>query len=154
MFSSSNQPTRWGYYLNGASTPKNIGSMVSRALTAEYSSYPCRLYFNITTRPQVDNINKHGGFNFSYPRLAIIDGAQDPWRAAGSHAIGLPGRASTPQEPFELIDWGVHHWDESGLGADAQPEPGLPPPQVVDMHDKEVQIVRHWLKEFEDQQQQ
>lgn len=122
--------------------------MVSRALTAEYSSYTCKSFFNITTRPDVEIINKHGGFNFSYPRVAIIDGKQDPWRSAGSHAIGLPGRKSTPSEPFELVDWGVHHWDENGLDPDSFQEPGLPPKQIVDIQRKEVDIVKGWLKEF------
>ncbi|KAK2593439.1 hypothetical protein QQS21_008856 [Conoideocrella luteorostrata] len=141
--------TEWGYFLSGESTPKDRLPMVSRALTAEFSSYDCKASFNITTRPDVDIINKHGGFNFSYPRLALIDGKQDPWRCAGSHAIGLPGRESTTSEPFELIDWGVHHWDEFGLSDDAEREPGLPPKQVVDIQQKEVQIVKDWLKEFE-----
>ena len=125
--------------------------MVSRALTADYSSYLCRAHLNITTRPNVDIINKHGGFNFSYPRVAIIDGRQDPWRCAGSHAIGLPERESTASEPFELIDWGVHHWDEFGLEEGAATEEGLPPKQVVSMQQKEVKIVKRWLKEFEKQ---
>ncbi|KAG6135484.1 hypothetical protein E4U38_001841 [Claviceps purpurea] len=139
--------TEWGYFVNGASTPKDRLSMISRALGLEYSSYGCKLSFNITTRPDVNIINKHGGFNFSFPRVALIDGKQDPWRAGGSHAMGLPGRESTVSEPFELIDWGVHHWDEYGLSEDDE-EPGLPPQQIVDIQRKEVEIVKHWLKEF------
>ncbi|KAG5975751.1 hypothetical protein E4U58_000091 [Claviceps cyperi] len=139
--------TEWGYFINGASTPKDRLSMISRALGLEYSSYGCKLAFNITTRPDVNIINKHGGFNFSYPRVALIDGKQDPWRAAGSHAMGLPGRESTVSEPFELIDWGVHHWDEFGLSEDDE-EPGLPPPQILDIQLKEVEIVKDWLQEF------
>ncbi|KAG5930049.1 hypothetical protein E4U42_003210 [Claviceps africana] len=140
--------TEWGYFVNGASTPKDRLPMASRAVDVEYASYDCKSSFNITARPNVNIINKHGGFNFSYPRVAFIDGKQDPWRAGGPHAIGLPGRVSTPSEPFELIDWGVHHWDESDLSDDAEREPGLPPKQIVDIHRKEVEIVRHWLEEF------
>ncbi|KAG6021406.1 hypothetical protein E4U40_005335 [Claviceps sp. LM458 group G5] len=139
--------TEWGYFVNGASTPKDRLPMISRALGLEYSSYGCKLSFNITALPDVNIINKHGGFNLSYPRVAFIDGKQDPWRAGGTHAIGLPGRQSTPSEPFELIDWGVHHWDEYGLSEDDE-EPGLPPQQIVDIQRKEVEIVKHWLKEF------
>ncbi|KAG6034285.1 hypothetical protein E4U41_006601 [Claviceps citrina] len=140
--------TEWGYFVTGASTPKDRLPMVSRALSLEYSSWDCRTAFNITKRPDVNIINRHGGPNFSYPRLAIIDGKQDPWRAAGSHAIGLPDRKSTLLEPFELIDWGVHHWDENGLADDAEREPGLPPSQVVDIQRKEVVIVKYWLEQF------
>ncbi|KAG5933390.1 hypothetical protein E4U53_001012 [Claviceps sorghi] len=140
--------TEWGYFITGASTPKDRLPMISRAIGLEYASYGCKSSFNITTRPNIDNINKHGGFNLSYPRVAFIDGKQDPWRAAGVHAIGQPDRVSTPSEPFELIDWGVHHWDEGGLSDDAPREPGLPPKQIVDIHRKEVEIVKHWLQEF------
>ncbi|GAO18718.1 hypothetical protein UVI_02047240 [Ustilaginoidea virens] len=143
--------TEWGYFFSGESVPEDRLPLVSRALTAEYSSYRCRSMLNITTRPDVGVINKHGGFGLRYPRLAFIDGRQDPWRAAGPHAIGLPGRKSTPSEPFELLDWGVHHWDENGAdaGDDAYGEEGLPPKQVVDMQRREVDMVVGWLKEFE-----
>lgn len=124
--------------------------MISRAITLEYASEHCKRLFNITTSPDVQSINKLGGFNFSYPRLAIIDGVQDPWRAATPHASGLPDRKSTPSEPFMLIDWGVHHWDEFGLPEDAHVE-GLPPPQVVQAHKAEIEIVKEWLKEWEEQ---
>ncbi|KAG6008643.1 hypothetical protein E4U43_000114 [Claviceps pusilla] len=140
--------TEWGYFINGASTPKDRLPMISRAFSLEYSSYSCKLSFNITTPPDTNIINKHGGLNFSYPRVAFIDGKQDPWRAAGPHAMGLPTRESTPSEPFELVDWGVHHWDENSLSDDVEREPGLPPKQIVDIHHKEVQIVQHWLEEF------
>lgn len=123
--------------------------MVSRALTNEYSSYMCKSWFNITDRPNVEAINKHGGLEFSYPRLAFFDGRQDPWRCGGVHAIGARDRKSTLEEPFELIDWGVHHWDEFGLRKDDEGVAGLPPKQVIDAQTKEVEIVKHWLKEFE-----
>lgn len=124
--------------------------MVSRAVTAEFSSYTCKSFFGIKTRPNVEIINKHGGFNFSYPRVALIDGKQDPWRSAGVHAMGLPDRLSTYEEPFELIDWGVHHWDENGISpfTAGNGELGLPPREIWEVQHKEVKIVKHWLKEF------
>jgi hypothetical protein len=123
--------------------------MVSKLVTAEFSSYPCRSWFNITSRPNVDIINRHGGFNFRYPRVAFIDGRQDPWRSAGVHASHLTKRKSTPSEPFELIDWGVHHWDENGLDPeDVEKDVDPLPPQVSEMQKKEVEIVQRWLEDF------
>lgn len=140
---------RWGYFVTGEGVPSDQLSMVSRALTYDYATIRCRKSFNITTPPDVDSINKLGGFNFSYPRLALVDGAQDPWRAATPHAIGLPDRESTTTEPFVLIDWGVHHWDENALRDEVE---GLPPRQVVEAQRQEVEFVKAWLKEFEREQ--
>ncbi|OAA51554.1 extracelular serine carboxypeptidase [Metarhizium rileyi] len=143
--------TEWGYFIGGASTPKDRLAMVSRVLTPEFASYACKTLFGIETRPSVDNINKHGGFNFSYPRVALIDGAEDPWRSAGVHADGLPSRNSTRSEPFLLLDWGVHHWDENGP---AEPDPrgsqwSMQPENIKKVQSVEVEIVKSWVKEFE-----
>ncbi|KAM3453362.1 hypothetical protein MY3296_003770 [Beauveria thailandica] len=145
--------TEWGYFVNGEHTPKDRQPVISRAATVDYATVNCRRFFNITTPPDVDIINKHGSFNFSYPRLAIIDGKQDPWRAATPHADGLPERASTVSEPYLLIDWGVHHWDEFGPrpGLD---EEGLPPKQVADNQQQQVEFVKAWLKEWNETKKQ
>ncbi|KAL7941411.1 serine carboxypeptidase S28 domain-containing protein [Trichoderma barbatum] len=142
--------TQWGYFVTGSGTPKDQLPMISRTITLQSASSHCRILFNITTSPDIESINKLGGFNFSYPRLAILDGEQDPWRSATPHATGLPDRKSTISEPFMLIDWGVHHWDEFGLPEDMQ-IPGLPPPQVAQAHETEVEFVKAWLKEWEEQ---
>ncbi|ATY64538.1 Peptidase S28 [Cordyceps militaris] len=139
--------TEWGYFQNGEDVPKDRLPLLSRAVTVAYSTTNCRRFFNISTPPDVDIINQHGGFNFSYPRLAIIDGRQDPWRAATPHADGQPDRVSTTSEPYLVIDWGVHHWDEFGARPGLH-EKGLPPPQVVDNQRRQVEFVRAWLKEW------
>ncbi|XWW97460.1 hypothetical protein V2A60_005442 [Cordyceps javanica] len=145
--------TEWGYFQNGDHVPEDRLPLLSRAVTVEYSTINCRRFFKITTPPDVDIINRHGGFNFSYPRLAIIDGMQDPWRAATPHADGQPERVSTTSEPYLMIDWGVHHWDEFGPrpGLD---EEGLPPRQVVDNQRQQVEFVQAWLKEWHEEQEQ
>ncbi|KAH0489738.1 hypothetical protein TgHK011_010153 [Trichoderma gracile] len=137
--------TQWGYFVTGSGTPRDQLPMISRAITLESASSHCERLFNITTSPDVESINKLGGFNFSYPRLAIVDGLQDPWRSATPHASGLPDRESTTSEPFMLIDWGVHHWDEFGLPEDVHVE-GLPPPQVAEAHMAEIEFVKAWLE--------
>lgn len=133
--------------------PKDQLPLISRTITLEFASSHCSRVFNITTPPNVDIINKWGGFNFSYPRVAIIDGEQDPWRAATPHADGLPKRKSTTSEPFILVNWGVHHWDEFGLPEDVS-IPGLPPPQVIDVQHKEIEFVKAWLEEWEKPKQE
>ncbi|KAJ6788946.1 hypothetical protein PWT90_05198 [Aphanocladium album] len=143
--------TEWGYFQNGENVPKDRKSIISRHTTLEYSTANCRRFFNITTPPDTDIINKHGGFKFSYPRLAIIDGMQDPWRAATPHADGRPDRVSTTSEPYLMIDWGVHHWDEFGPRPNLEEE-GLPPKQVVDNQQQQVEFVTAWLKEWHEAQ--
>ncbi|KAJ6438849.1 extracelular serine carboxypeptidase [Purpureocillium lavendulum] len=141
--------TEWGYFTAGDATPKNKLAMISRAFTYEYSTIMCRSLFNITKHPDVGVVNKYGGFNFSYPRVALINGAQDPWRSCTGHAIGRPGRESTTEEPFMLIDWAVHHWDENGLSDPSQARPGFPPKQIADAQSEEVRFVKAWLKDFD-----
>lgn len=139
--------------MTGAGVPKDTLPLLPRAITYEYATWHCSNLFNITTRPNIDAINKYGGFNFSHHRLAFIDGKQDPWRAASPHAMGQPDRKSTISEPFALVDWGVHHWDEFGV-AEGEEEEGLPPKQVVDIQNQMVHFVGEWLKEWKEEQKQ
>lgn len=99
---------RWGYFATGSGVPAGQLPLISRVIDLNYTSAVCRYAYNMTKPPNVEAINKHGGFNFSYPRLAFIDGERDPWRAATPHKIGLPERKSTVDEPFILIEGGVH----------------------------------------------
>ncbi|KAF4972486.1 hypothetical protein FSARC_958 [Fusarium sarcochroum] len=140
--------TQWGYWQTGSGVPKGQLPLVSRLIDIEYNTIPCREEFNITDPPNVESINKLGGFNFSYPRVAFIDGEYDPWRAATPHAIGLPPRKSTVSEPFILIEYGVHHWDENGLAPDSE-EIGLPPPAVAKAQQEIVDFTKAWLEEWD-----
>ncbi|KAF4340535.1 serine carboxypeptidase s28 [Fusarium beomiforme] len=139
--------TQWGYWQTGSGVPKNQLPLVSRLVDIEYSTIPCREEFNITTDPDVESINKLGGWNFSYPRVAVIDGEYDPWRAATPHKIGLPPRKNTASEPSMLIPYGVHHWDENGLDPNAT-EIGLPPPAVAKAQQFIVDFTKVWLEEY------
>ncbi|OLN89068.1 putative extracellular serine carboxypeptidase 2 [Colletotrichum chlorophyti] len=138
--------TEWGYFQTGSGVPDDQLPLISRTIDLEYSSIYCREAFNITKDPDVEAINKHGGFNFSYPRVAIVDGEADPWRAATPHKIGLD-RKSTTSEPFILIELGVHHWDENG----ARPEdvtPDFPPASIKNAQAREVDFVTAWMEEW------
>lgn len=132
--------------------PEDQLPLISRIIDVEYSSIYCREAFNITKPPNVDAINKHGGFDFSYPRVAIVDGEADPWRAATPHKIGL-NRKSTTSEPFLLIELGVHHWDENGVKP-KDVTSHFPPASIKKVQAQEVEFVTAWMKEWEETQRQ
>lgn len=144
---NANYFCRWGYFQTGSGVPKGQLPLVSRLIDLEFTTIHCREGFNITTPPNVESINKLGGLNISYPRVAFVDGAVDPWRAATPHRIGLPERASTVSEPFILIEHGVHHWDENGLKPN-DTAIGLPPPSVAKAQEQEIAFVKAWLEEW------
>lgn len=148
--SCANSSDRWGYYVSGAGVPKDKLPLISRVIDVEYVGGYCSDAFGIKTPPNVDAINKLGGTNFSYPRVAIIDGKQDPWRAATPHAEGTAARVSTTEQPYILLDPAVHHWDEYGL-SQAEKAAGLPPKNIVDVQRQEVNFVKAWVKEWKDQ---
>ncbi|KAL8841996.1 MAG: hypothetical protein Q9176_002934 [Flavoplaca citrina] len=142
--------TQWGFLQTGSGVPSDRLSLVSRLLTLEYNSLICRYAFNITTPPDTEAVNKYGGFNISYPRLAIIDGEEDPWRGASPHspqAKNGGNRTSTTEEPFLLIDGAVHHWDENGLFPN-ETTATLPPAPVKEVQAQEVAFVKAWLEDF------
>lgn len=144
--------TQWGYFQTGSGVPEDQLPIVSRTLDLEYNSLLCSLAFNITKPPNTDAINKYGGYEISYPRLAIIDGEQDPWRPATPHASpfvsGVKNRTSTTDEPFILIKGAVHHWDEYGLFAN-ETTPELPPGPVAHTQKQELRFVKAWMEEWE-----
>lgn len=109
--------TEWGFLQTGSGVPKDQLPLISRTLTLAYESLVCNEAFDIYTPPDLEAVNKYGGYNISYPRLAIIDGQEDPWRPCTPHAFGYGAkeRVSTASEPFILIAGAVHHWDENGL---------------------------------------
>ncbi|KAL8865335.1 MAG: hypothetical protein Q9198_009371 [Flavoplaca austrocitrina] len=142
--------TQWGFLQTGSGVPSDRLPLVSRLLTLEYNSLICRYAFNITTPPDTEAVNKYGGFNISYPRLAIIDGEEDPWRGASPHspqAKNYGNRTSTTEEPFLLIDGAVHHWDENGLFPN-ETTATLPPAPVKEVQGQEVAFVKAWLEDF------
>lgn len=83
--------------------------MISRSIDVDYLSLSCKYAFNITTPPDIQRVNKYGGFNIDYPRLAIIGGQADPWRESTPLADGAPPRKNTNDRPFVEITGAVHH---------------------------------------------
>ncbi|KAK6375701.1 hypothetical protein LTS17_007523 [Exophiala oligosperma] len=143
--------TEWGYFQTGSGVPKNKLPLVSRLLTLEYETLICRLAFDIHHAPNLTAINKYGGFNISYPRLAFVGGEADPWRPATPLAtLDVPdqlNRTSNASEPVIMIAGAVHHWDENGLFPN-ETTPQLPPRPVAEAQSQLVQIVQGWMKDW------
>ncbi|RDW59707.1 hypothetical protein BP6252_12794 [Coleophoma cylindrospora] len=147
--------TEWGYLQTGSGVPADQLPLVSRLIDLKYSSLICEGAFNITTPPDVELVNKYGGFNISYPRLAMIDGEWDPWRPATAHASPFNNtavnRTNTVSEPYILIDDAVHHWDENGVFPNETvntPPNFFPPLTITHTQAKEVQFVTAWMAEW------
>ncbi|KAF1978996.1 serine peptidase-like protein [Bimuria novae-zelandiae CBS 107.79] len=137
--------TEWGYIQTG-STPPNIQPLISRTLDLEYLTEFCRLGYERDEPPAIENINKYGGFNISYPRLAHIGGNADPWRPATP--LWYPdAREDTIEEPWHLISHGVHHWEENGIFPN-ETTPTLPPYPVIYAQQYLKNFVIEWLKEW------
>jgi hypothetical protein len=136
--------TEWGYIQTG-STPPDIKPLVSRTIDLEYATFFCRAAFNISSPPNITEVNKYGAFDIEYPRLAIIGGNADPWKPATPFADGARERESTTEKPFLEIAHGVHHWEENGI-FENQTTPILPPPQVVYAQQFLKNFVIDWLK--------
>ncbi|KAH8664498.1 peptidase S28 [Xylariales sp. PMI_506] len=144
--------TQWGFLSTGSGVPADQLPLISRTITIPYLAKVCVESFNITEPANVTAINKYGGWELSYPRLAQIDGEWDPWRDATPHAIGLPTRNTTTEEPYHLIAQAVHHWDENGLYPN-ETTPSLPPAPVKSTQEYEAQFVQQWLTEWKQERE-
>ncbi|KAI9711496.1 MAG: hypothetical protein M1820_002059 [Bogoriella megaspora] len=140
--------SEWGYLQTGSGFPDTELSLVSRTNTLAYQSIICEKAFNITTPPDTDRINRYGGYNISYSRLAYLDGEEDPWRPATAHSKLTANRTSTTDEPYILISGAVHHWDENGLFPN-QTTANLPPEPVKSAQTAEISFVKAWLADFQ-----
>ncbi|QSZ29294.1 hypothetical protein DSL72_003807 [Monilinia vaccinii-corymbosi] len=143
--------TEWGFFQPGATGPADQLPLASRTIDLAYNGIICEHAFNITTPPDIERINRYGGFSISYPRLAFVDGEQDPWRPATPHASPfiptVQNRTSTISEPFILIEGGVHHWDENGVAAN-EVTADFPPQVIKDVQRQEIEFVKAWMEEW------
>ncbi|KAH8927475.1 hypothetical protein BT69DRAFT_1237902 [Atractiella rhizophila] len=145
--------TEWGYYIVAA--PEDQPSLVSRLLDVPYHHKTCAYAYppgklnRIPRWPDVKKINQYGDFNYSFPRLAFIDGSADPWVYATPHSPENPAiktRQSTTSEPFIMIPNARHHYDENGL-RDWENEPK----EIRKVHEEEVAFVKAWLGEWDNE---
>jgi hypothetical protein len=142
----TSEPTRWGFLQPGSTVPAHELPLISRTITLPYLSIVCRDAFNITEPSDIAAINKYGGYDIAYDRLAFVDGQDDPWRVVTPHSPAAPARVSSTERPFILIEGAVHHWDENGLFAN-ETTSSLPPGPVADTQRAEVRFVKTWVEE-------
>ncbi|KAF8316053.1 hypothetical protein DL93DRAFT_2078243 [Clavulina sp. PMI_390] len=137
----------WGYFAGAPPDPKHP-TLVSRRVTLEYNlrlckkSFPPGQFAKVPPMPNVTAVNVLGDFQLSRPRLAFIDGTNDPWSQATPHSRYAPVRADTISQPFKWIPAGVHHSDSTGLKNHT-----LEPEQIKRIHEDEITFVKAWLKE-------
>lgn len=74
-----------------------------------YTTAICRDAFGREDPPDVERVNKYGGYDIKASRLAIIDGEADPWVGATPHSTHAKDRKDSIDKPFVLIDDAVHH---------------------------------------------
>lgn len=151
--------TEWGYWVTGSGFDSSLGKpLISRVLDLEFENSYCESSFGIVTPPNVTAVNKYGGFDISYPRLAIINGLADPWREATPAADGARPRESTASEPWLLIDnppedvWdglrgAGHHWEANGVFTN-QTQEKQPPKAIAEAQADIVQFVGTWIEEW------
>ncbi|BGP56935.1 hypothetical protein JCM8202v2_004571 [Rhodotorula sphaerocarpa] len=147
--------TEWGYFI-GHGPEADEPSIVSRLLDIEYTSKICRIAFpegevnRVPSEPNITAVNQYGNYGLSYPRLAFVDGSEDPWLYATPHSPLAPHhghRPDTLREPFKLIPGGVHHWDQNGS---ADLERASEPEAIRRVHEEEVEFVRRWVEEWKE----
>ncbi|EIW65216.1 peptidase S28 [Trametes versicolor FP-101664 SS1] len=140
--------TQWGFFMTPPPNPATP-RIISKLITQDYASLICKLaydpgeHFQVPPEPDVEAVNKLGGYSIAYDRLAIIDGQDDPWRGDTPHSPAARPRADTTLRPFKLIPLAVHHYDENGLA-----DPSQEPPQIQAIHQQEIEFVKAWLKDF------
>ncbi|KAF9031430.1 peptidase S28 [Panaeolus papilionaceus] len=139
--------TEWGFFTTAP--PPNVPRIISKLSTLEYQSkickqaYPPGKHFRVPPQPDVEVVNRLGGFDIAADRLAIIDGEDDPWRPNTPHSDDAKPRKDTTLRPFKLIPNGVHHYDEYGLA-----DPTAEPPQIQLIHSQMVDFVKSWLEDW------
>ncbi|KAK2732658.1 low-affinity phosphate transporter [Myotisia sp. PD_48] len=137
--------TEWGYLQTGSQAPRHIKTVVSRLINLEYTTIICRESFNIHKPSEVERVNKYGGFDIEFDRLAFIDGDADPWVEATPHATRARHRRDTTNKPFIMIPGATHHWDENGIFPN-ETTAELPPHKIKKVQAEEIRFVREWMK--------
>lgn len=59
--------TEWGYLQTGSGVPEDQLPVISRQIDLNYTSVICREAFGITTPPNVERINRYGGYGKACP---------------------------------------------------------------------------------------
>lgn len=143
--------TEWGFLQSGSAVPQDQLPLISRLVTVPYSMRVCNHAFGILSLPRTDRINRYGGWDVKYPRLAVVGGEADPWRPATPLApFSLSNKldmTSTASEPKILIQAAIHHWEGNGVLAN-ETTAELPPWPVAKAQAQIVQFVEEWMVEW------
>ena len=145
-------------YVPGSPGHPTALPVASRLLNVSWEIEDCRQTYNLSASwqgPDSQRYNKYGGFNMSYPRLAISTGEWDVYRSIGPLAAeiscGVPNprlqSQGTKDEPQTVITEGGHEWDLQGV-LPKEKGPGVPPKQVVTAKNREIETVKRWLEEW------
>lgn len=137
-----------------AAYPKGQGpNLLSRAVTVNYTqqwcdwSFPPGQFNSIPSTPDLDQINKYGGYSVTADRLGHIDGDQDVWNGLCYHSPAAPPRNTSTEEdailnPEMLITGGGHHWETLGIcNVDGEPQ------FIRNAHLWQIRTVKKWLQD-------
>ncbi|KIW27616.1 uncharacterized protein PV07_07341 [Cladophialophora immunda] len=164
-------------YTSGTAGHPHALPLVSHTLSPAYFLDRCRRTYNTTEdEPRLDRLNRYGGVNLSYPRLALSTGELDFYRGLGPLAEFLENGDPNPRllvggsdkqshddnndnsddgsssslsgdaAPEIVIEGGFHEWDFPGLFPN---ETDIAMPQAVKRAKaREVEAVMAWLREW------
>ncbi|KAL5628333.1 hypothetical protein BROUX41_003081 [Berkeleyomyces rouxiae] len=139
--------TEWGLFQTGTTVYNGQLPLISSKLTTQASMEICNRAFNRFDLPNTSIINRRGGLSFKYPRVAFINGEQDPWRAVTPHKINRNENLSN-NELFYLIPDAGHAWDRNSIFKN-QVIPGIfPPNNVIDAQGYEIWLAQKWIIEW------
>lgn len=131
-------------------------TLLSRVVKLDYTqqwcnwAYPPGKHNSIPFTPDLNRINKYGGYSVTADRLAHIDGGQDVWLDLCYHSTYAPKRTTRSVKdaylhPEMLITGGGHHWDSYGIkDVDAEPQ------FIREAHLWEIRIVKKWLQMWDE----
>ncbi|KKF96674.1 putative serine protease EDA2 [Ceratocystis platani] len=140
--------TEWGLFQT-STTPLPKGMpLISRLLTSKVGRQICYKSFSILQEPDTYQINQYGGLSFRFPRVAIINGEMDPWRAATPHKIGYEFNIPQDTGLYHLIPGAVHAWDKLSVPQDRVVPGEYPPSAIAETQSYEIWLVQQWVQEW------
>ncbi|GAA99823.1 uncharacterized protein L969DRAFT_91764 [Mixia osmundae IAM 14324] len=111
--------SQMAFFMTG-NVPTGEAAIMSKHIDLAYYKRVCQTTFppgtfnKLPEVPDMASVLKYGGYGIRHPRLAFVDGTEDPWRPCTPHADAAPPRISTTDEPYLLVQGGVHGADFGG----------------------------------------
>jgi len=155
--SCQENPLIYTSYTPGARGRPEALPVASRLLTIDRELESCRQIYNLgkNWQPDLSYYERFGGFNLSYPRLAISIGQADIWRGATPLAEYISYDQPNPRakstgtmsEPQIIIQGGSHEWDLPSVFPN-ETTSTVPPQVVQEAHQREIAVFKAWLDEW------